>query len=296
MFSKILIANRGEIAVRIIRACKEMGIATVAVYSQADSQALHVDLADESVCIGPAPAGESYLNENRIIAAAMATGAQAIHPGYGFLSENAHFARLCRQNSLVFIGPDAGLMDRLSDKTSMKREMQAAGITVIPGTQTLGSEALLVNVTGHLGFAALLGHPRSALENGADLFEAGLAVAQLTARLARHHRNARGTVGHPHGRVGGVDALAAGAGSPKDLHLTGVVELVVGLTRVPRVLGRRELAVACRHCSPLLSASARTHASAKSDMVAAEAVVHVKPAASAAARVGSPRHTALRRA
>ena len=105
MFSKILIANRGEIAVRIIRACKEMGIATVAIYSQADKEALHVALADESYCVGGASPADSYLNEERVIAAALVSGAQAIHPGYGFLSENAHFASLCRRNGLVFIGP-----------------------------------------------------------------------------------------------------------------------------------------------------------------------------------------------
>ena len=101
MFSKILIANRGEIAVRIIRACKEMGIATVAIYSQADKEALHVALADESYCVGGASPADSYLNEERVIAAALVSGAQAIHPGYGFLSENAHFASLCRRNGLV---------------------------------------------------------------------------------------------------------------------------------------------------------------------------------------------------
>ena len=104
MFSKILIANRGEIAVRIIRACKEMGVATVAVYSEADSTALHVALADESYCIGAPEASDSYLNENRIISTALLSGAQAIHPGYGFLSENAHFARLCRKNASFLSG------------------------------------------------------------------------------------------------------------------------------------------------------------------------------------------------
>ena len=110
MFSKILIANRGEIAVRIIRACKEMGIATVAVFSEADRDTLHVALADERYCIGPAPASDSYLNEERILSTALATGAQAIHPGYGFLSENARFAGACKKNGIVFIGPDAACM------------------------------------------------------------------------------------------------------------------------------------------------------------------------------------------
>ena len=120
MFSKILIANRGEIAVRIIRACKEMGVATVAVYSEADKNALHVALADQSYCIGAPEASESYLDENQIISAAILAGAQAIHPGYGFLSENAHFARLCRKNGIVFIGPEPESMEQLSDKAVLK--------------------------------------------------------------------------------------------------------------------------------------------------------------------------------
>ena len=138
MFSKILIANRGEIAVRIIRACKEMGVATVAVYSEADKDALHVSLADQAYCIGGPEAAESYLNEKQIISTALLAGAQAIHPGYGFLSENAHFARLCGQNGLVFIGPDPDSMDRLSDKAVLKDLFRHTGLSVIPGTKALG--------------------------------------------------------------------------------------------------------------------------------------------------------------
>ena len=139
MFSKILIANRGEIAVRIIRACKEMGIASVAVYSQADKDALHVMLADESVCIGSNQAADSYLNEDRIISAALVTGAQAIHPGYGFLSENAHFAVQCRKNGIVFIGPDPKSMEEISDKTTIKKMMEKTRLNPIPGTDALWS-------------------------------------------------------------------------------------------------------------------------------------------------------------
>jgi acetyl-CoA carboxylase biotin carboxylase subunit len=137
MFSKILIANRGEIAVRIIRACKEMGISTVAVYSTADEDALHVALADQSYCIGGPEAADSYLNEERIISAALVSGAQAIHPGYGFLSENAHFAELCLKNGIVFIGPSVDNMLELASKEQTKSRMQAAGIPVIPGTSVL---------------------------------------------------------------------------------------------------------------------------------------------------------------
>lgn len=139
MFSKILIANRGEIAVRIIRACKEMGVSTVAVYSEADKDALHVALADQSYCIGGPEASESYLNETQIISAAVLAGVQAVHPGYGFLSENAHFARQCRKNGLVFIGPDPESMERLSDKALLKELMGKAGLSVIPGTKALAS-------------------------------------------------------------------------------------------------------------------------------------------------------------
>lgn len=156
MFSKILIANRGEIAVRIIRACKEMGVSTVAVYSEADKNALHVALADESYCIGSAEAGESYLNETRIIAAAMLAGAQAIHPGYGFLSENAHFAGLCRKNGLVFIGPDPEDMERLSDKAILKELAENAGLSVIPGTKALGSAEEAKTAAESLGYPVMI--------------------------------------------------------------------------------------------------------------------------------------------
>lgn len=137
MFSKILVANRGEIAARIIRACKEMGIATVAVYSEADRDALHTALADQSFCIGGRSAADSYLNENRIISTALLTGAQAIHPGYGFLSENAHFAYSCRKNGLVFIGPDPEQMERLSDKAVLKGLIQETGRQSSPAQRPL---------------------------------------------------------------------------------------------------------------------------------------------------------------
>ena len=156
MFSKILIANRGEIAVRIIRACKEMGIASVAVYSQADAQALHVALADEAVCIGKAEAADSYLNQDRIISAALATGASAIHPGYGFLSENAAFARNCRKNGIVFIGPTVENMERLSDKATIKALMAAAGLPTIPGTDVLENVEAAQTAAEAIGYPVML--------------------------------------------------------------------------------------------------------------------------------------------
>lgn len=156
MFSKILIANRGEIAVRIIRACKEMGIATVAVYSQADREALHVALADESFCIGGPEAAVSYLNENQIISTALLAGAQAIHPGYGFLSENAHFARLCQKNGLVFIGPSPDQMERLSDKAVLKELVRGTGLSVIPGTKALASVEEARTAAKTIGYPVML--------------------------------------------------------------------------------------------------------------------------------------------
>lgn len=156
MFSKILIANRGEIAVRIIRACKEMGVSTVAVYSEEDKNALHVALADQSFCIGGAEASESYLKEERIVSAAMLAGAQAIHPGYGFLSENAHFARLCRQNGIVFIGPEAGSMERLGDKAALKELAQEAGLCTIPGTKALSGIEEAKREAERIGYPVML--------------------------------------------------------------------------------------------------------------------------------------------
>ena len=156
MFSKILIANRGEIAVRIIRACKEMGIKTVAVYSEADRNALHSALADESICIGPAPAQDSYLSISSIISAALATKANAIHPGYGFLSENPALADECRKNGIAFIGPDAETMMRLSDKSAIKKLASDAGLPVIPGTGTLSCVDEALKEAERIGYPVML--------------------------------------------------------------------------------------------------------------------------------------------
>lgn len=156
MFSKILIANRGEIAVRIIRACKEMGVATVAVYSETDKEALHVALADQAFCIGGPEAADSYLNENQIISTALLAGAQAIHPGYGFLSESAHFARQCRNNGLVFIGPDPESMERLSDKAVLKELIKNTGLQVIPGTKVLSSVEEARSAAQRIGYPVML--------------------------------------------------------------------------------------------------------------------------------------------
>ncbi|PIA84414.1 acetyl-CoA carboxylase biotin carboxylase subunit [Streptococcus parauberis] len=134
MFKKILIANRGEIAVRIIRAARELGISTVAVYSEADKDALHTVLADEAICIGPAKSTESYLNMSAVLSAAIITGAQAIHPGFGFLSENSKFATMCEEMQIKFIGPSASIMDKMGDKINARAEMIKASVPVIPGS------------------------------------------------------------------------------------------------------------------------------------------------------------------
>ncbi len=137
MFTKILIANRGEIALRIIRACKEMGISTVAVYSEADASSLHVNLADESICIGPASVSDSYLNISAIISAAILTKSEAIHPGYGLLSENSQFAKLCDECGLSFIGPSWELIEKMGDKDRARSTMKAAGVPIVPGTDIM---------------------------------------------------------------------------------------------------------------------------------------------------------------
>lgn len=156
MFSKILIANRGEIAVRIIRACKEMGIATVAVYSEADRDALHVNLADESFCIGAPRAKDSYLNMSAILTAAVLSGAQAVHPGYGLLSENARFAKLCEECGLVFIGPSAEVISRMGDKDEARKTMKLSGVPVIPGTEVLPGVEEAATAAQNIGYPLLI--------------------------------------------------------------------------------------------------------------------------------------------
>ncbi len=157
MFTKILIANRGEIALRIHRACKEMGIATVAVHSEADANAMHVRLADESVCIGPASAAKSYLNIPSIIAAAEITGAQAIHPGYGFLSENARFAEIVQAHAMTFIGPNPDHIRMMGDKITAKQAVKEAGIPVVPGSEgALQTEEEAFAAAEVIGFPVLI--------------------------------------------------------------------------------------------------------------------------------------------
>ena len=157
MFRKVLIANRGEIALRVIRACRELEISTVAVFSEADRDSLHVRLADESVCIGPPPASQSYNHVARLISAAEVTGADAIHPGYGFLSENAHFAEVCASCGFVFIGPTPEMIRRMGDKAEARRTMVAAGLPVVPGSEgTLESVDQALDIAKQIGFPVIM--------------------------------------------------------------------------------------------------------------------------------------------
>jgi acetyl-CoA carboxylase biotin carboxylase subunit len=154
LFKKVLIANRGEIALRVIRACRELDIATVAVFSEADRESLHVRLADESVCIGPPAPAQSYNHIARLISAAEVTGADAIHPGYGFLSENAHFVEVCESCNFTFIGPSPEMIRRMGDKAEAKRTMKAAGLPMVPG-----SDGILTDVDEAIGIAREIGFP-----------------------------------------------------------------------------------------------------------------------------------------
>jgi acetyl-CoA carboxylase biotin carboxylase subunit len=157
MFNRILIANRGEIAVRIIRACREMGIETVAVYSTMDKDALHVQMADEAVCVGPPKGKDSYLNMENIISATILTGAQAIHPGFGFLSENSRFAEMCEQCNIVFIGPDANMIDLMGNKSKARETMIKAGVPVVPGSEgAVGDLEEALEIAEEIGYPVMI--------------------------------------------------------------------------------------------------------------------------------------------
>ncbi len=193
MFHKILIANRGEIAVRIIRACKEMGIETVAVYSEADKEALHVLLADEAVCIGPYKSRDSYLNMQNIISATVLTGATAIHPGFGFLSENSSFARMCEDCNITFIGPDADTIDLLGNKSKARETMQKAGIPVVPG-----SDGDIEDINEALELAKTIGYPvmiKACAGGGGKGMRAVYAACDLERAVASAKNEAKAAFG-----------------------------------------------------------------------------------------------------
>lgn len=191
MIQKVLIANRGEIAVRIIRACREMGIETVAVYSEADKEALHTQLADEAICIGAASSTESYLNMERIISATITSGADAIHPGFGFLSENSKFAALCEQCHITFIGPDAEIIQKMGHKSQARNTMIAAGIPVIPGsTEPIYDADTGARIADSIGYPVIV---KAALGGGGkgmrvaytpEEFHVSFHTAQKEAELA----------------------------------------------------------------------------------------------------------------
>jgi acetyl-CoA carboxylase, biotin carboxylase subunit len=179
MFRKVLVANRGEIALRVIRACRELGILTVAVYSEADRESLHVRFADEDVCIGPPPSRESYLNIPRLIAAAEITGAEAIHPGYGFLAENAEFAEICEHSGLVFIGPSAEAIRKMGDKAVARATMIKEGVPVVPGSEgAIEDPAKALKVAHGIGFPVLI---KAAAGGGGK----GMRVAEDEATFER---------------------------------------------------------------------------------------------------------------
>jgi acetyl-CoA carboxylase biotin carboxylase subunit len=193
LFTKVLIANRGEIAVRVIRACREMGIATVAVFSEADREALHVLQADEAVAIGPAPAAESYLSQDKIIAAARTTGAQAIHPGYGFLAENADFAEACAAAGLVFIGPPPAALRATGDKLAARRVAAKLGVPLVPGTsQPLADGAEAARAAAEIGYPVMI---KAALGGGGK----GMRLVRAYAELEGALRSARSEAGSAFG-------------------------------------------------------------------------------------------------
>lgn len=194
MFSKVLIANRGEIAVRIIRACRELGIRTVAVYSEADREAMHTELADEAVCIGPSKASESYLNKQQILSAAVLTKAEAIHPGFGFLSENSQFAEMCEACHITFVGPKSQTIDEMGNKIHARQLMKKAGVPVIPG-----SDGAIVDVKQALDIANQVGYPvmlKAAAGGGGKGIRKVLSEAELPGAFASAQQEAKAAFGN----------------------------------------------------------------------------------------------------
>lgn len=194
MFQKVLIANRGEIAVRVIRACRELGIHTVAVYSEADKDALHAELADEAICIGPAKASDSYLNVQQILSAAIVTNAEAIHPGFGFLSENSRFASMCEEINITFIGPDSATIDAMGNKINARKLMMAADVPVIPG-----SDGVVGDVAEALALAEEIGYPvmlKAAAGGGGKGIRKVMSQAELPQHFASAQQEAKAAFGN----------------------------------------------------------------------------------------------------
>lgn len=252
MFEKILIANRGEIALRVLRACKELGISTVAVHSTADADAMHVRLADESVCIGPPPARESYLNIYSLLAACEITGADAVHPGYGFLSENARFAEILAEHGIAFIGPKAEHIRLMGDKIEAKRTAQRLGIPVVPGSDGgVSSDAQALAVAAEIGFPVLV---KASAGGGGRGMKVAMTKAELPTALATARAEAKAAFGD--------DAVYL----EKYLQLPRHIEIqVLGDGRGGAIhLGERDCSLQRRHQkvweespSPALNSSAR---------------------------------------
>jgi acetyl-CoA carboxylase biotin carboxylase subunit len=193
MFEKVLIANRGEIALRINRACKEMGIATVAIHSTADAEAMHVRLADESVCVGPAPAAQSYLNIPAIISACEITGAEAIHPGYGFLSENARFAEIVREHGITFIGPTPEHIRLMGDKIAAKQAVKSVGIPTVPGSDgAVGTDSEAARIAGGIGYPVLV---KAAAGGGGRGMKVARSESELSLALSTARAEAKAAFG-----------------------------------------------------------------------------------------------------
>jgi len=235
MFKKILIANRGEIALRIIRACREMGISTVAVYSEADELSLHVRFADEAVCIGPAPSSQSYLNVQRILAAAEITNADAIHPGYGFLSENAEFSDICAKHNLVFIGPVGDVIRSMGDKASAKESMKKAGVPAIPG-----NKGLLTSIREAEELAEVVGYP-IILKATAGGGGRGMRIV----RDAKDMGSAYGMAQAESGTAFGNSALYLEKYVEKPRHVE--VQIIADMHGNVYALGERECSIQRRH-------------------------------------------------
>ncbi len=194
MFSKVLIANRGEIAVRIIRACRELGIQTVAVYSEADKEALHAELADEAICIGPAKAADSYLNVQQILSAAIVTKAEAIHPGFGFLSENSRFASMCEECNIVFIGPKSETIDAMGNKINARRLMIEAQVPMIPGSQGAISDVKeALTIAEEIGYPVML---KAAAGGGGKGIRKVLTKEELPQHFSSAQQEAKAAFGN----------------------------------------------------------------------------------------------------
>ena len=236
MFRKILIANRGEIALRVIDACKELGIATVAVYSEADRNALHVRFADEAVCIGPPRSSESYLNIPQVISAAEITNVDAIHPGYGFLSENANFAEVCEASHITFIGPSPDLLRMMGEKDQARREMAAAGVPVVPGSQGIvADEAAALAEAARIGYPVIL---KASAGGGGRGMRVVRSEEELPAALGnRAQRSAAG--------------LRRSRRVPREIHRAAAAHRISGA-------GRQARAASCISASANAASSAAT--------------------------------------